>query len=324
MEQVDSVHNLQQRMAELKEINDALLSREEELTTLNRICVEVSQSLELQEVLQRAIDIVLSALGLEAGFIFLLNGARQEYTLTAWQGMRSHFGHKLVTMKAGHDFPTMTPGLERHIAVQDISEYPRLSRFLRDREGFLRYINVPLTANGKQLGVMNLFSRDRSPTASEVNLLATIGQQIGTAIENAQTFGKVVRAKKEWEAIFDAITEGIFMLDEDFNILRVNVAFAEMLGTTPARLIGLKCYRVLHNLEEPPDYCPNLERMPIEETQTIEVREAALGKDLLLSTYPLRNADGDVDRLVHIVQDITLRKKLQTQLAQAEKLSAIG
>jgi len=342
MEQVKPINKLKERIAELEEINNALLSREEEFVTLNKIWVEVSQSLELQEMLERALDIVLSALELEAGFIFLLNEAREEFMLTALQGMRSRFGHNLITMKAGRDFPTVAPGPERYIAVQEISEYPRLSRFLRDREGFRRYINVPLTANGKQLGVMNLFSRDRTLTAPEVNLLVTIGQQIGMAIENAQTFRKVVRAKREWEETFDAITEGIFMLDEDFNILRVNVAFAEMLGTTPAKLIGQKCYRALHNLEEPPDYCPNkgqgskeqgtreqatllpCDLAPLRPCQAIEVREPTLGRDLLLSTYPLRNPEGDVDRLVHIVQDITLRKQLQTQLVQAEKLSAIG
>jgi len=332
MEQAEPIHKLEERIAELEEVNNALLSREEELITLNEICVEVNQSLELEEILERALDIVLSSMGLEAGFIFLLNEAQEELTLKAWQGMRSRFGHGLITMKAGRDFPTVIPGPERHVAAQDISDYPRLGSFLRDREGFHSYINVPLTTNGKQLGVMSLFSRDRTPTAQEVNLLVTIGQQIGTAIVKAQTFGKVVRAKREWEEIFDAITEGIFMVNEDFDILRVNVAFAETLGTTPARLIGQKCYRVLHNLEEPPDYCPNpstllragLETMQGEETQTIEVREPALGRDLLLSAYPLCNPEGDVDRLVHIVQDITLRKQLQTQLVQAEKLSAIG
>lgn len=324
MEKEELIHNLEERSAELEEVNNALLFREEELVTLKKICVEVNQSLEPQEILERALDIVLSSMGLEAGFIFLLNEAREEFMLKALQGMRSRFGHELITMKAGHDFPTVTPGPERHVAVQEISEYPRLSRFLRDREGFHSYVSVPLGANGKLVGILNVFSRGRTPTAQEVNLLVTIGQQIGAAIENAQTFQKVVRAKREWEETFDAITEGIFMLDEDFNVLRVNIAFAEMLGTTPAQLIGQKCYRVLHNRDEPPNYCPNVEPMQTGEPQTIEVREPALERDLLLSIYPLRNPEGNVDRQVHIIQDITLRKQLQTQLVQAEKLSAIG
>ncbi len=317
-------YSLEEKVAELEEVNNALLSREEEFVALNKISVEVGPSLDLREILEKALDIALSSMGLETGFIFLLNEARGEFVLKAQRGMGGEFTRELITMKAGHDFPAVTPELDSLIVVQEISEYPRLGRFLRDREGFRSYISVPLSANGNLLGIMNVFSRGRTPNSQEVNLLVTLGQQIGTAIENAQMFQNVVRAKREWEEIFDAITEGIFMLDEEFNILRVNVAFAKMLGTTPARLIGQKCYRVLHDRDEPPDYCPQIETMRTGEPQTVEVREPTLKKDLHLSTYPLRDSKGNVIRLVQIVQDITLRKQLQTQLVQAEKLSAIG
>ena len=254
----------------------------------------------------------------------MLKEARSEFTLRAQRGMGSRFVQEGVTMKAGCDFPTVIPELEKPIVVQEIAEYPRLGRFLRDREGFHSYVSVPLSANGTLLGIMNVFSRGHPPTSQEVNLLAIIGRQIGTAIENAQLFQKVVRAKSEWEETFDAITDGVFMLDEEFNILRANIAFAKMLGTTPAKLIGKKCYQLLHNQDEPPSYCPKVEMMQAGEPQTIEVREPTLEKDLLLSIYPLRDSDDKVDRLVHIIQDVTLRKQLQAQLMQAEKLLAIG
>jgi len=324
MHKEELIHTLGEKIAELDEVNKTLLAREEELVTLNKISVEVNRSLELWEILERALDSVVSSMRIEAGFIFLLNEARGEFTLKAQRGMNNQLARELVTMKAGRDFPAVPPEPERLIVVQEIAQYPRLGRFLRDREGFHSYVSVPLSAKGQLLGVMNVFSRDHALTSREVNLLVIIGQQIGIAIENAQLFQKVVRAKKEWEETFDAITDGIFMLDEEFNILRANIAFAKMLGTTPAKLVGKKCYRLLHDQGKPPDYCPMVETMQTGEPQNIEVREPTLGSDLLLSIYPLRDPEGNVDRLVHIVQDITLRKKLQAQLMQAEKLSAIG
>jgi two-component system NtrC family sensor kinase len=324
MEKEALIYNLEEKIVELEEVNDALLSREEEFVALNKISVEVSPSLDLQKILEKALDIALSSMGLETGFIFLLNETRGEFILKAQRGMGGQFAQELITMKAGYDFPAVTPELESLIVVQEISEYPRLGRFLRDREGFHSYISVPLSTNGKLLGMMNVFSRGRTPNSREVNFLVTIGQQIGAAIENAQTFQNVVRAKREWEETFDAITEGIFMLDQEFNILRANVAFAKMLGTTPARLIGQKCYRALHNLDEPPDYCPKVQTMRTGEPHTVEVREPTLESDLLMSSYPLQDPEGNVARQVQIVQDVTLRKKLETQLMQAEKLSAIG
>jgi PAS domain S-box-containing protein len=324
MEKEELIHKLGEKIAELDEVNKALLAREEELITLNKISVEVNRSMELWEILERALDSVLSSMRIDAGFLFLFNEVRGEFTLKAQRGMSNQLAQGQVTMKAGRDFPVMAPEPERPIVVQEIAQYPRLSRFLRDREGFHSYVSVPLSAKGQLLGVMNLFSRDHSLNSREVNLLVIIGQQIGIAIENAQLFQKVVRAKKEWEETFDAITDGIFILDEEFNILRANTAFANMLGTTPARVVGKKCYQLLHNQDKPPDYCPTVKTMRAGEPQTIEAREPTLGSDLLLSIYPLRDAEGDVDRLVHIVQDVTLRRKLQAQLMQAEKLSAIG
>jgi len=314
----DKMHKLEEGIAEPRE------AKVEELAILKKISAEIHRSLDLQEILERALDSVLSSLRAEAGFIFLLDDARDEFTLKAQRGMRSKFIHELVTMKAGCDFPAVTLELEESIAVRKISEYPRLGGFLQSREGFHSYVSVPLSVEGNLLGIMNIFSRNSPPTPRELDLLLTVGQQIGIAIDNARLFQKVVRAKREWEETFDAITEGIFMLDEEFNILRANIAFAKMLGTTPDKIIGKKCYRLLHNRDEPPDYCPKVQVMETGESQIIEVREPTLESHLLLSLYPLRDPEGNVDRLVSIVQDITLRKRLQAQLMQTEKFSAIG
>jgi len=136
MEKEALLYSLEEKIAELEKVNNALLSREEELVALNKISVESNPSLDLQETLERTLDVVLSSMGLETGFIFLLNEARGEFVLKAQQGMRGQFARELVTMKAGYDFPAVAPELESLIVVQEISEYPRLGRFLRDREGF--------------------------------------------------------------------------------------------------------------------------------------------------------------------------------------------
>jgi len=112
MEKEALLYNLEEKIAELEEVNNALLSREEELVALNKISVESNPSLDLQETLERTLDVVLSSMGLETGFIFLLDEARGEFVLKAQQGMRGQFARELVTMKAGYDFPAVAPELE--------------------------------------------------------------------------------------------------------------------------------------------------------------------------------------------------------------------
>jgi len=117
MEKEALLYSLEEKIAELEKVNNALLSREEELVALNRISVEINPSLDLQDTLERTLDVVLSSMGLETGFIFLLNEARGEFVSKAQQGMRGQFARELVTMKAGYNFPTVAPELERGISL---------------------------------------------------------------------------------------------------------------------------------------------------------------------------------------------------------------
>ena len=63
MQEETLLYNLEDKIAELKQVNDALLSREEELVALNKISVEVGPSLGLQEILEKTLDVALSSMG---------------------------------------------------------------------------------------------------------------------------------------------------------------------------------------------------------------------------------------------------------------------
>jgi len=86
MEKEALLYSLEEKIAELEKVNNALLSREEELVALNKISVESNPSLDLQETLERTLDVVLSSMGLETGFIFLLNEARGEFVIKGSAG----------------------------------------------------------------------------------------------------------------------------------------------------------------------------------------------------------------------------------------------
>lgn len=63
----------------------------------------------------------------------------------------------------------------------------------------------------------------------------------------------------------------------------------------------------------------------IRETYEVEAVDKSGGiKDIVLSVSPLRGADGKVSEILCIANDITEQKRLEHQIAQAEKMSAIG
>jgi PAS domain S-box-containing protein len=79
-----------------------------------------------------------------------------------------------------------------------------------------------------------------------------MGMKRKTKIKRLRT----TKAVNELELMFEAVTDLLSIHDQDFRIVRVNRAFAGAVGITPEKLIGRKCYEVIHNAKE-----PYLERM---------------------------------------------------------------
>jgi PAS domain S-box-containing protein len=130
--------------------------------------------------------------------------------------------------------------------------------------------------------------------------------------------------QKEWEVIFNAIEEGISIHDTNFNIIRANQGLARILKMTTSGLKGKKCYEVIHHLPESLKGCPCLKTIETKRVSNADIRIPYLNGEFNISIYPLSNAEGNLKGFVHIMRDITEQKRLQSELLQLEKLSAIG
>jgi PAS domain S-box-containing protein len=135
---------------------------------------------------------------------------------------------------------------------------------------------------------------------------------------------KLEDAQNKWEVIFDAIEEGISIHDVNFNILDANQSLSRILNTKLSDLIGKRCYEVIHHLPEPPKGCPCLQAIETKKFANAEVKIPHLKGEFNISIYPLSNAEGGLKGFVHIIRDITQQERLQSELIQLEKLSALG
>jgi len=134
----------------------------------------------------------------------------------------------------------------------------------------------------------------------------------------------LVQAKEDWENTFDAITDMVMLLDNKQQILRVNKAVAEALNTTKEKLLGRKCYQVMHRQDRPIRGCPLVLTMKTLRPQTTEITEPHLGGTFICSTSPILNRQGDLTGYTHTLKDITKSKRLEAQFQQAQKMEAIG
>jgi two-component system NtrC family sensor kinase len=134
------------------------------------------------------------------------------------------------------------------------------------------------------------------------------------------------------EAIINGISDALMLLDtRTHEILAVNRAFLEFYGSTSDQVLGRKCYEVTHHLDvachhaNVHSYCPLEESRSGNPSQREHAHQDKNGQTLYLeiNAYPLKNASGEVTRIVHVSRNITERKRLELETMEKEKLNAV-
>src|SRR5207248_3203890 len=98
---------------------------------------------------------------------------------------------------------------------------------------------VSLRAHGVVVGTLVIADpRDRTFPPEDMRLLSTVATHAAIVIANARFFQMVQHAKEQWETAFDALSEGIAVVDDQGCISRANRALAAMLGAPIPGVIG--------------------------------------------------------------------------------------
>lgn len=137
----------------------------------------------------------------------------------------------------------------------------------------------------------------------------------------------IIKAKRDWEEIFDIIGDAITIHDKDFNIIRANKAAEILLGLPFNKILRQKCYMSYHRTDCPPERCPSCQTLKTGIPSNSEIFEPSLNKHLQIKALPRFNDDGELIGLVHIVSDITHKKRLENNLrkmATTDELTGIS
>jgi PAS domain S-box-containing protein len=150
----------------------------------------------------------------------------------------------------------------------------------------------------------NIFSPDGG------TVVATIAQ--GQDItERKEAEEREKQAAQEWQTTFDSIEDMVSIQDKDFKLVRVNKAYATAVGMGQEGLKGKTCFSVIHGAVCPIENCPHRETMETQKTVIREIFEPGLGIYCEVTTSPVYNMKGELSGSVHIIRDITERKKAE-------------
>ena len=179
------------------------------------------------------------------------------------------------------------------------------------------WVGAPILARGKPIGAISATSQTPGQlTETHLGLLSVVTAQLGIALENIRLLQLLSAGKLEWEQTVDAISQAFCLVDRKELIRRANRAFAKMVDQPLTALSGQRWPAVL-----PPEWKSAIEQA-IGSAGANRQFDLKTGKRLYTVTaLPLVQPEGTV---VLVFDDQTEKHKLQEQLIQTAKMSAIG
>ena len=125
-----------------------------------------------------------------------------------------------------------------------------------------------------------------------------------------------IQTFQEWEIIFNAIDSAVWLLDDQFHIIRSNTAAENMFHLPIHDMIGKYCWEIIHGTTQPIPQCPTVQAHVSKKRESTELQIASRWFEVVVDVA--LDASGQVVGYIHIVTDITDRKQAEYRLADSE------
>ncbi|HVO34787.1 MAG TPA: ATP-binding protein [Gemmatimonadales bacterium] len=182
---------------------------------------------------------------------------------------------------------------------------------------------APLKAHGVTDGaVVVVDKRADSFVIEDARLLSTVAAHAAVALANARLFDLVRRGKEQWEATFDAISEGMALVDDGAVIRRANTAFAAIVGRPVTAVVGAHLCHLLFGEHLALAQLMHATAGGAQRAPLVR-RSESLGRVLRIVAASVARAVDGASAVV-VVEDISEQQMLEAQLIQSEKMAAVG
>lgn len=316
--------NLKQSYEDLEQ---RLLSRTRHLAALDSVALTLGKSGNLDEILHRSLLLVLEKLSdLEPrGGIFLCDADGEHLRLLAHAGLPREFVEQEETIKMGECLCGQVAQQGEILYSEKACTDSRHTRLRGSGDHDHAHIIVPLKSRGVVLGVMFLYpAKTFTMKPSDLQLLDSIGTQLGMAVENHRFYSEVKESSEKYWDLFENSRDILCILDDEGRFTVLNKAAEEFLGVSRIELVGKSVFAFLREqdaaavrkvLEGEVTYRLQTFEFDIVKPNgsiaSVEVSGRALAPNRLLGRFQIS------------VRDVTEQKRIREMLMETERLAAI-
>jgi PAS domain S-box-containing protein len=332
----DALRRGRKRRSDLRKAENALQFQlqvikdsEKRLAALNQTSATLSQSLELQEVLDKATETVMTVMQVDAVLIHLMDEEAGELSLASHRGVSAEFAQLGEKIRLGESSSGQVAQTGEPLFVEDASQYPTLSSReieVARSQGIHSLLSVPLKSKRKVMGTLSVLMHEyRWFREDEVELLTAIGNQIGVAVENARLYEKerlatqrLAISERNYRGLFENANDAIWVHDLEGNITVANRACETQTGYLLEELTTMN----VRNFLPQESHALAMEvRRKLLEKQSLEqpYEQRIIRKDgseaILMLTTSLVVEDGVPVGFQNIARDVTEEKRMRENLS---------
>ncbi len=250
----DLERRVSERTAELEQATRQVSEEKDRLEAVHTITLELTTQLDLDSVIQRALELISENLGVAHGSIMLRDTEDGELICRAVLYERGdvHGAHIPLAFSGSESLASWVMRYQESVNIADVRIDARWVRVPGRADDVRSVAGVPLKTSDAALGVLILSSPIVGYfTDSQMSLLGTITSVVASAVSNAQLYSFItelatrnaVLLEEQREessksaAVFRSVTEGVIVLDTNGNVTLFNPAAEQVLEVPSAVLL---------------------------------------------------------------------------------------
>lgn len=302
--------------AQLALANAELARRLRELFLLQELSYLLSESLQFERIVEQVARYLVRFLDAQGAMVVLTNPQAG--------GLRVAAGEGSLAGLLGREFPKPRGGLvatamaREKLEVTDGVTPAELLPGLEARRAAV----APLRAHGTTSGAIVAVDAPDAFGPDQLRLLSTVAAHAAVVLANARLVDLLRTGKEQWESTFDALADGIAVLDETGRIQRANRALAGLLGRPLPSVVG--CDLAQELLGRPSDLAGLYQAARRgERIAPVMQHSEALRRVFRISAAPMQGGESQ-GWLVALIEDVTEQRAFEAQMIQHEKMAAVG